>query len=132
DLDHFKQVNDRHGHEAGDEVLRQFVLLLNQQLRKSDLTGRIGGEEFAVLLRESTEAQAWSVAERVRTALQQMPIRHRDTIIEVTVSIGVAQSGADGESFAELFRTADQRLYQAKRSGRNRTLFRETADVATP
>ncbi len=132
DLDHFKQVNDRHGHEAGDEVLRQFVLLLNQQLRKSDLTGRIGGEEFAVLLRESTEAQAWSVAERVRTALQQMPIRHRDTTIEVTVSIGVAQSGADGESFAELFRTADQRLYQAKRSGRNRTLFRETADVATP
>lgn len=72
------------------------------------------------------------MAEQVRTALQQMPIRHRDTIIEVTVSIGVAQSGADGESFAELFRTADQRLYQAKRSGRNRTLFRETADVATP
>lgn len=129
DIDHFKQVNDQHGHEAGDEVLRQFVLLLNQQLRKSDLIGRIGGEEFAVLLRESSEAQAWSVAERVRTMLEQRLIRHRDTTIEVTVSIGIAQSGLDGDSFADLLRMADQRLYQAKRSGRNRTLFREAADM---
>lgn len=125
DIDHFKQVNDQHGHEGGDEVLRQVVLLLSRRLRRQDLIGRLGGEEFGILLHDSSAAQAWSVAERLRTTLQDSPIRHGTVAIQATVSIGVAQSGLDGDSFAKLFHSADQRLYQAKRSGRNRTIFHE-------
>ena len=117
DLDHFKVVNDRFGHQTGDEVLRQFADLVREHLRDVDVPGRIGGEEFAILLPETDAAGAVAVAERVRRSLRSLhptPDRSR----AVTASFGVAQL-MSGETGDELLRRADIALYRAKSEGRN-------------
>jgi diguanylate cyclase (GGDEF)-like protein len=121
DIDHFKSINDRWGHPAGDEVLRQVARLLVRTIRVSDSAFRYGGEEFVILLAEQDLALAMLVAERVRHAVENMTISLEDgATIPVTVSIGAAIFPDDGTSAQDLVAAADAALYQAKRAGRNR------------
>ena len=121
DLDHFKQVNDRFGHQAGDHALQAVAAVLHRQLRAVDLPARIGGEEFAVLLPDTAGAGALEAAERLRAAIAAHPIPHQHATITVSASIGVAWCPAHADTGDGLLRVADQALYQAKRGGRNRT-----------
>ena len=118
DIDHFKSINDRFGHPAGDEVLKLFSAVVTNSLRISDLSGRIGGEEFAALLPCPLE-EGVIVAERVREAFEASGIVCDEGPVDTTVSIGVA-GGPAGTELEVLLAAADTALYQAKRSGRNR------------
>ncbi|MGF6309661.1 diguanylate cyclase (GGDEF)-like protein [Bradyrhizobium sp. i1.8.4] len=118
DLDHFKSINDRFGHPAGDEILKLFSAVVVNNLRISDLSGRIGGEEFAALLPCSLE-EGVLVAERVREAFENSNITCEEGAVDTTVSIGVA-GGPAGTELEVLLASADTALYQAKRGGRNR------------
>jgi len=124
DLDHFKAVNDRHGHQAGDEVLRQVGGLILRSLRTGDLAARYGGEEFIVLLPRTDLAGAREVAERIRQMVQDSPFVTPDgDTLEATLSCGLAMLEATPEAtLARLLGDADRALYRAKREGRNRTL----------
>src|SRR5579871_4858060 len=124
DIDHFKSINDRFGHPAGDEILKLFSAVVVNNLRLSDLSGRIGGEEFAALLPCSLE-EGVLVAERVREAFEASDIVVEEGKVDTTVSIGVA-GGPAGTELEVLLAAADTALYQAKRSGRNRV---ETAEA---
>jgi diguanylate cyclase (GGDEF)-like protein len=118
DIDHFKSINDRFGHPAGDEILKLFGTIMINSLRLSDLSGRIGGEEFAALLPCSLE-EGVIAAERVREAFQNSGIVDETGPVDTTVSIGVA-GGPAGSDLDVLLAAADTALYQAKRGGRNR------------
>jgi diguanylate cyclase (GGDEF)-like protein len=118
DIDHFKSINDRFGHPAGDEILKLFAAVVVNTLRITDLSGRIGGEEFAALLPCSLE-DAVIAAERVREAFESSGIVDETGPVETTVSIGVA-GGPAGTELEVLLAAADTALYQAKRGGRNR------------
>lgn len=120
DLDHFKEINDRHGHEAGDKVLSEMAARVLDMLRESDVMGRLGGEEFAVLLVETGNGEAVQVAERLRATLAQSPVLAAGRAIGYTLSIGVASLSPADQGVEDLLRRADQALYQAKRLGRNR------------
>ena len=121
DIDHFKAVNDRYGHAAGDDVLRHLAVTLQLVLRGADICARIGGEEFAVLLPEADVQAAREVAERIRRAVEatRVPSEQAPEPLQVTVSIGVAPFKAQSSLEATLAR-ADRALYRAKRDGRNR------------
>lgn len=119
DLDHFKIVNDTHGHDVGDEVLRQVADCLQVFTRYHDVLARLGGEEFAILSPNITERQLYNLADRIRQAIAQLNIQNGNVTVKVTVSAGLAIW--DGhESGDELYRRADKQLYEAKRQGRNR------------
>jgi diguanylate cyclase (GGDEF)-like protein len=118
DIDHFKSINDRFGHAAGDEILKLFAIVVVNTLRLSDLSGRVGGEEFAALLPCSLE-EGVIAAERVRSAFANSGIEVESGPVDTTVSIGVA-GGPAGTELEVLLAAADTALYQAKRSGRNR------------
>lgn len=122
DLDHFKQINDQHGHPLGDEVLKAFAGLLNGMIRLGAHVGRFGGEEFLILLPEHDRDDAAHLAETICRTLRNGPLLvHEDTPIHVTASVGVASRLADEcESPDELVHVADQRMYLSKRAGRNR------------
>jgi diguanylate cyclase (GGDEF)-like protein len=125
DIDHFKAVNDTYGHLAGDQALRAFSDALREQLRGYDLIGRFGGEEFVVLLPQTAEADALSIAERLRLTVAAMSIpldgdTRSGTGIVFTVSIGVAVLGDAGTELTDLLTAADAALYHAKQSGRNK------------
>ncbi|HKA44261.1 MAG TPA: diguanylate cyclase [Burkholderiales bacterium] len=120
DIDHFKEINDRHGHAAGDEALRHLVRIIRQQLRNQDELGRMGGEEFAVLLPETGQASAAAAAERIRRAVETTPAQYENAQIPMTVSFGVACWKSSAESADALLRRADTALYAAKSAGRNR------------
>ena len=119
DLDHFKSVNDLYGHAAGDAVLRHFVHTVSSCLRSSDLLGRLGGEEFALLMPQTTLAGAMELAERVRRTVEQSSASSAGGGVRFTVSIGVSLLQA-GDSLDSLLARADNALYQAKHAGRNR------------
>lgn len=119
DLDHFKRINDNHGHETGDKVLAAFGDLLCRQVRPIDIVTRFGGEEFVVLLPDTRLEQAAVVAERIRTALASMTIEPLPNV--VTVSLGVAEIAPD-ETGDALLRRVDKALYEAKSAGRNRVV----------
>jgi diguanylate cyclase (GGDEF)-like protein len=118
DIDHFKSINDRFGHPAGDEILKLFSTVVVSKLRVGDLSGRVGGEEFAALLACPLE-EGVVVAERVRAAFEKCGIACEEGPVDTTVSIGVA-GGPAGTELDVLLAAADTALYQAKRSGRNR------------
>ena len=118
DIDHFKSINDRFGHPAGDEILKLFAVVVSSSLRLSDLSGRIGGEEFAALLPCSLE-EGVLVAERIRRVFQNSDIVCEECPVDTTVSIGVA-GGPAGTELEVLLAAADTALYQAKRTGRNK------------
>lgn len=122
DLDHFKSVNDRYGHAGGDDVLVAFAGRAANCLRANALLGRLGGEEFAILIPDCTEENAWRIAERLRLAMHDRPVRLRDgRTVSVTASLGVAQTTASNPlKLDQLFSEADAALYRAKHSGRNR------------
>lgn len=125
DLDHFKAINDAHGHQAGDEVLRRFAQTMRARLRSSDILGRVGGEEFAVVLPGTGASGALSIAEQLRAAVQAQEICARDGArIALTVSIGVATLDTERATATHeaLYRRADEALYAAKLGGRNRTI----------
>ncbi|MFC5864551.1 diguanylate cyclase [Acidicapsa dinghuensis] len=120
DLDYFKEVNDRYGHAAGDEVLRQVAQILLATLRSTDLVARYGGEEFAVLLTETRIQGAMVIAERIRAAVEERVISADGNEISLTLSIGVtSHTEEDAEAVEELLKRADEALYRAKAAGRN-------------
>ncbi|TXT40032.1 MAG: hypothetical protein FD135_1705 [Comamonadaceae bacterium] len=120
DLDHFKAINDRYGHLAGDDVLRAFGALLKRHARGSDVYCRYGGEEFLLVLAQTTQNSALERAEQLRTALAAAPITSGAYSIVVTASFGVASFPDDGHTGDELIAAADHALYAAKAAGRNR------------
>lgn len=120
DLDHFKTVNDRYGHAAGDAVLQRFTELTAALLRQTDILGRLGGEEFAVLLPQTDEAGACGLAERIRVRVASQPIDYDGRTIPITVSIGVALLEVTDPRADMVLIRADQALYRAKQGGRNR------------
>lgn len=128
DIDHFKPINDTFGHAAGDAVIQGVVKRALESLRQSDSIGRIGGEEFAVVLPETSLAAAFDVADRLRAHIQEKPIIAGLAAVECTVSIGVAQLSPQDNSMDELLQRADAALYVAKNKGRNRV---EIADSPT-
>ena len=128
DVDHFKQVNDTYGHLTGDAVLRTLAAEMRQQVRESDLVGRFGGEEFAILLSGTTAEEACRVAERIRRGVGVVRVLTKDMIVGVTVSIGVAVLGSHGGDLGELLDAADLALYRAKRAGRDRVCLADPAD----
>jgi len=119
DIDHFKQINDRFGHQLGDRVLALLTKHVGGTLRTEDVFGRLGGEEFGVILPSIDHAQALEVAERIRALTAALPIDAAQPEEHVTVSIGVASTDADGRDWDSLYRVADQRLYDVKTAGRN-------------
>jgi diguanylate cyclase len=121
DLDHFKVVNDTHGHAAGDYVLQQVSMILRANMRNRDLASRLGGEELAVLLPDTDAVKAQQIAEKLRQAVEGLVIHWEGRDIAITVSIGVAVAPGHLPS-AELFVQADAALYAAKRGGRNRVV----------
>lgn len=116
DVDHFKKINDTHGHSAGDAVLKQVGALLAQQFRAADVCGRIGGEEFAVLLADTDTAAAAALAEKLRQAVANVSIPWEGQVLQVTISVGVATYGGHLDT---LLQRADAAMYQAKAGGRN-------------
>lgn len=122
DIDHFKQINDRFGHSAGDTALCHFANVLSQRLRSNDLFCRIGGEEFAVLLPGVSQNLAVGVADTLRERLAETPLSLSDTSLRMTLSAGIASLGEDGDGLDELMQAADRRTYAAKRGGRNRVV----------
>lgn len=121
DLDYFKQVNDEHGHEAGDAVLRQVVQIILNSIRRSDLLVRYGGEEFLVLLQNMDEGAAEAVAEKIRSNVERHPFSlPNGTILHKAISVGVADHPNDADLMYKAIKFADVALYEAKRTGRNR------------
>jgi diguanylate cyclase (GGDEF)-like protein len=125
DVDHFKQVNDRHGHPVGDEVLRAVGALLGARLRDGDCLARVGGEEFMIVLRQCDAGRGRRVAESVRHNVAASQIRTVAGEVPITVSLGVAQWAA-GERFEDVVERADRALYDAKHSGRDRVEIDDT------
>ncbi|EIW88824.1 diguanylate cyclase [Alishewanella agri BL06] len=130
DLDHFKNINDRFGHAAGDWTLRQVVLSCRNFIRHSDIFGRIGGEEFVILLTDCTAEQASMLAEICRTALADIDTSGYQQQFKVTASFGVADSNQAGYDLSALLAAADAAMYQAKQQGRNQVYCPATADGA--
>jgi diguanylate cyclase (GGDEF)-like protein len=120
DIDHFKRVNDSFGHLAGDRILAHVAGLLNSQKRDEDVLGRIGGEEFVLLLPQQTAADALEVADRLRLRVLASPVTLGTRPVTVTISGGVSTFPVDGDGWEEVFLAADERLYAAKHAGRNR------------
>jgi diguanylate cyclase (GGDEF)-like protein len=121
DIDHFKSVNDTYGHGIGDDALKKTVEVLHDQLRAEDTLGRLGGEEFAVILPETGKAGATQLAERLRIAVSEIVIETPTGPLSFTVSIGVAE-GAKEDEFQEILKRADDAMYQAKGQGRNQVV----------
>ncbi|GAA0580449.1 GGDEF domain-containing protein [Caenispirillum bisanense] len=132
DLDHFKQLNDRHGHAAGDQVLQDFVRAVSACLRREDVLARFGGEEFVLMLPDSTAAEALTAAERIRLAATALAACDDDgQPIAVTVSIGIAPPPLHpGDDLAGVLRRADAALYRAKAAGRNRVMVADPLPAA--
>jgi diguanylate cyclase (GGDEF)-like protein len=119
DLDHFKLINDEHGHLGGDAVLRAFAVQLKNLVRASDIASRWGGEEFVIVLRDASLDAARVLGEKIRTQTQASTIEYERSRLVITVSIGIACL-QPGETLEELLGRADQALYTAKHTGRNR------------
>lgn len=131
DIDHFKAVNDRHGHAGGDEVLKVMAQAIQALVRSIDIFGRLGGEEFAILLPTVDLEGARIVAERLRREAAQLGLRHEGVEIPITVSIGCAMLAShEGGSVQTLLRAADEALYRAKREGRDRVVASLPAEAA--
>jgi len=129
DIDHFKNVNDTHGHLVGDEVLRALAAEMREQVRESDFVGRFGGEEFVILLTGTTAKEASRVADRIRRGAGAVQVLTKDTLVGATISIGVAVLGTHGSDLSELLDAADRALYRAKHTGRDRVCLSNPADA---
>ncbi len=121
DIDQFKKINDSFGHQAGEEVIRTAARLTEQLARETDFCGRYGGEEFAILLPDTSLEGAEQFAERLRESIERQQIEHQGTPLTFTVSVGVAGITPDIEKYQDLIERADKALYRSKAEGRNRT-----------
>jgi len=133
DLDHFKKINDVYGHEVGDRILKQFAKTVTQSMRETNLTARLGGEEFVVLLPDTGAQACQVVAERIRMAIahMSMPQVNEKPLPQITVSLGIAVYPEHGGTLEEMFQASDHALYESKRAGRNRTtLYVEETETA--
>jgi diguanylate cyclase len=130
DIDHFKAINDRHGHPAGDEVIRSVANMLRDSLREEDVPGRYGGEEFGIVLPNTPAAGAEVIAERVRKRIESATLARAG--IRATVSIGIAQLDHADADYGAWIAHADRALYAAKERGRNRSVRFEPSFTATP
>lgn len=119
DIDHFKRINDTYGHQAGDKVIKMLAALIKRCVRETDLAGRYGGEEFAIILNDSSVEDAKIVAERIRQLAQRLVVEHEGESISFTVSLGLAQFSPDFKGAMAWLECADQALYEAKENGRN-------------
>ena len=126
DIDHFKAINDRHGHQVGDEVLKTVAAVCRAECRDSDVVARYGGEEFVLLLQEAHPGDARDAAERIRVALARAPVRVGDLTIPVTASLGIATAGPETAGVDQLIRAADAALYRAKAAGRDQVVAAST------
>ncbi|HOP62067.1 MAG TPA: diguanylate cyclase [Spirochaetota bacterium] len=120
DIDHFKNINDTFGHKAGDKALQEAATIMKKSLRSSDIIGRVGGEEFSVLLPETDINSALYIAERLRNKVEKSTIDHEDVKISITISIGTTQSDAGDHSVDDIIIRADKAMYNAKNEGRNK------------
>lgn len=128
DIDHFKLINDSYGHSVGDDVLRSVANACQTMMRPGDTFARIGGEEFTILLPDTSLEESVEIAERVRIAIASVPVSVGDSLLKVTASFGCAAGPLSVGSAAALLAAADGALYRAKRAGRNRT---ESAPMKT-
>ncbi len=128
DIDHFKDYNDRYGHFVGDAILKEVSRTIRENIRQIDLVGRYGGEEFVAILAETDKEGAVLAAERIRQGIEKKKIRVYDEDFRMTISLGVAIFPDDSRQAEALIDKADQALYQAKQSGRNRTCIYGTSD----
>lgn len=122
DIDHFKKINDTHGHAIGDEVLNAFAVNCQEILRESDVLGRIGGEEFSIILPETEKQGALIVAERFRQTIADLKVYADDHAVRFTVSIGLTSLRQDDADIKAVLRRADEALYLAKNGGRNKVV----------
>ncbi|WIM06358.1 MAG: sensor domain-containing diguanylate cyclase [Candidatus Nitricoxidivorans perseverans] len=122
DLDYFKMVNDTHGHDAGDAVLKSLAKVLTQSVRASDYVIRFGGEEFLMLMQDIDGGQAVMVAEKIRAAVEEMRVQVSGKVLQKTISIGIADFPGDSDTFWQTVKFADVALYHAKETGRNRVI----------
>lgn len=130
DIDHFKLINDNHGHQSGDHVLQEIAALIACGVRKSDLVGRIGGEEFVVLMPDTDLNGAYLRAEKLRLAAQDLRgLIHSDPGRALTISIGIADAYASETSIIDMQKRADLAMYEAKRRGRNRVVIADQAPL---
>jgi len=127
DIDHFKKVNDTYGHQAGDSVIRAIAGVIKNSVRETDLAGRYGGEEFAIILTDSSADNATKVAERIRQEAEATPVEHEGQQIAYTVSLGLAEFCPDCSSSMAWLEMADQALYEAKMAGRNQFKIKSPA-----
>lgn len=135
DVDHFKQINDTLGHQAGDQVIRGLAVLLQQQRRRYDVVGRYGGDEFLWILPEVEVAGAFSLGERIRLAAEYTPFGGEDRLLQVTLSIGAATYSPAEDSepdYVALLVHADRAMYEAKTTGRNRVITAGIAKATSP
>jgi diguanylate cyclase (GGDEF)-like protein len=123
DIDHFKKVNDTHGHHAGDLVIKRLAKLITLATRETDICGRYGGEEFAIILPDTTEKTAKIMAERLRKLVSLDAVPYEDIKIKYTISIGIAQFTSDYREAVLWLEDADKALYEAKEGGRNRVVL---------
>ena len=128
DVDHFKRVNDTYGHECGDMVIQTVSKILLEQTREYDIIGRLGGEEFGVLLPQTTLLEAREIAERIRIKIEETTMHYNTQEIRVTVSVGLIRNSEEIEDFNTLVVLGDKCLYQAKSQGRNRVICYEEND----
>ncbi len=130
DIDHFKRINDSYGHQAGDEVLKNVAKGLQRFVRYHDVVGRLGGEEFAILMPDVTQIEAKAIAHRILTGIADQVIEVGEHSLRVTISIGAAFSQYSGQNWESLFACADSALYQAKDGGRNVIAIYEATHLA--
>jgi diguanylate cyclase (GGDEF)-like protein len=121
DIDHFKKINDAHGHAAGDDAIKRIAKIIDQSIRTTDKAARFGGEEFVVLLREIDQETSVLLAERIRASIAAATVQHGEKRIPITVSVGVALFTDTDRDVQDVIERADQGLYVAKKTGRNRT-----------
>lgn len=120
DIDHFKSVNDNYGHMVGDDVIRHISALIREHVRETDVSGRYGGEEFTILLADTSAENAYVFAERLRKEVEAAVVKHNDIELQYTISLGVAEVDATIKNYEAWIESADAALYHAKENGRNR------------
>ncbi|MCP5104822.1 MAG: GGDEF domain-containing protein, partial [bacterium] len=129
DIDDFKKVNDNYGHLAGDDYLKKTAFVINRCLREQDICGRVGGEEFLVILPETRLEGAINLASRIREQIEQTRLIYRDQSIQTTICAGVSQFGLHATHSRELFKKADDALQKAKNTGKNKIVSADDLDA---
>ena len=129
DIDFFKSVNDEYGHQAGDEIIRATADQIRKRIRATDIPGRYGGEEFGIILIDTTAESARFLAERLRKGVEAMKVSYDDVEIRFTISLGVAEINAGMPDYRDWLEASDQALYQAKESGRNQVVISKDNDT---